>query len=54
MMNTLIETIEEETNAAKDNLLTTKIQQVHFANKGCLPNPVFHIGDKVMLATAHR
>jgi hypothetical protein len=51
---TFIEAMEEETNAVKDNLLAAKIQQAYFANKGRLPDPAFHVGDKVMLATAHR
>jgi hypothetical protein len=46
--------MEEETNAAKDNLLAAKIQQAHFANKDCLPDPAFRVGNKVMLTTAHR
>jgi hypothetical protein len=49
-----IETMEEETNTAKDNLLAAKIQQAHFANKDHLPDPMFRVGDKVMLTTAHR
>lgn len=49
-----IENMEEEMNAAKDNLLAAKIQQAHFANKEWLPEPTFNVGDKVMLATAHR
>lgn len=49
-----METMEEETNVAKDSLLTAKIQQVHFTNKDCVSNPAFHIGNKVMLAMANR
>ena len=49
-----MERMEEETNAARDNLLTAKIQQAHLVNKDCIPDPAFHIGDRVMLATAHR
>ena len=49
-----IEAMEEETNAAKDSLLAAKLQQAHFANKDRLPEPVYQVGDKVMLETAHR
>jgi len=49
-----MEMMEEEMNAAKDSLLTAKIQQVHFTNKDHIPDPTFHVGDKVMLAMAHR
>ena len=49
-----IENMEEETHMVKDNLLTAKIQQAHFANRDWLLEPAFNIGDKVMLNTAHR
>jgi hypothetical protein len=49
-----IETMEEETNAARDGLLAAKLHQAHFVNKDRLADPTYQAGDKVMLATAHR
>jgi hypothetical protein len=39
---------------AKDSLTTAKINQAHHANKDRTPDPVFDLGDRVLLATAHR
>lgn len=50
---TFIETMEKETNTAKDNLLTAKLQQAHFTNKDHHPEPTFTAGEKVFLATTH-
>jgi Integrase zinc binding domain len=49
-----MERMEEETNAARDNLVAAKIKQVHSVNKDRVPDPAFQVGDRVMLATAHR
>lgn len=51
---TFIEAMEEETDVAKDCLLAAKLQQAHFANRDRLLEPKYQVGDKVMLATAHR
>ena len=49
-----MENMEEETNAARDNLLTAKLQQAHFVNKDRRPDSTYTVGKKVFLATAHR
>jgi len=49
----LITEMTELTNAAQDNLLAAKINQVHAANKDWTADPAFKIGDKVLLAMAH-
>jgi hypothetical protein len=48
-----MENMEEETNTAKDNLLTAKLHQAHFANKDRWLDPAFKVGEKAYLATAH-
>jgi hypothetical protein len=52
--HTFIKAMEEETNTVKDCLLAAKLQQAHFANKDCLLEPSYKVGDKVMLTTTHR
>lgn len=49
---TLIESIENNVCSARNSMLAAKISQVHHANKDRLPEPLFNIGDHVMLATA--
>ena len=46
--------MEEETNVAKDSLLAAKIHQAHEANKDQSVDPAYQVGDKVLLAMAHR
>jgi hypothetical protein len=38
---------------AKDSLTAAKINHGHHANKDCALDPVFDLGDWVLLATAH-
>jgi hypothetical protein len=49
-----MENMEEETNAARDNLLAAKLHQAHFANKDRWVDPAFKVGERAYLATAHR
>jgi hypothetical protein len=49
-----IENMDCITLAAKDNLMATKVTQAHFANKGRKEDPHYNVGDKVLLAMAHR
>lgn len=45
--------MEEQTMAAQDNLLAAKLHQAHNTNKDQRPEPVFTVGDKVLLTTGH-
>lgn len=49
-----LEQLETDLLDAKDSLVCAKISQAHQANKSRSPDPVFAVGDRVMLATAHR
>lgn len=46
--------LESNVLDVRDSLLTAKIAQAHHANSGRAPDPDFKVGDRVMLATAHR
>ena len=46
--------MEEQMNTARDSLLAAKISQVHATNKDHPADPAFKVGEKVLLATAHR
>lgn len=46
--------LEADILDARDSLLTAKISQAHHANSSRAPDPQFKVGDRVMLATAHR
>ncbi|KAF8236269.1 hypothetical protein L208DRAFT_1252770, partial [Tricholoma matsutake] len=49
----LIESLNNEVDGAKDCLLAVKISQAHHANKDHGLDPLFKVGNKVMLETAH-
>jgi len=49
-----IKNMESLILAAKDNLLTPKIMQVHFANRNRNGEPEYEVGDKVLLVMAHQ
>ena len=50
----LIESINEDVRSARDNMLAAKISQAIHANAGRASDPAFRVGEKVLLATAHR
>lgn len=50
----LVESINEDVEAAKDCLLAAEISQVHHANKDRRVDPGFTVGDQVMLEMAHQ
>ena len=50
----IIENLQNDVADARDNLLLAKISQSYFSNPKRGNDPVFQIGDKVMLNTLHR
>ena len=50
----IIEILHTDMADACDNLLLAKISQSHFANPKRKDEPVYNIGDKIMLSTLHR
>jgi hypothetical protein len=50
----VISRIKGEVASAQDSMLAAKISQAHHANKSRNPDPLFVVGDHIMLATAHR
>ena len=51
---TILQKLEDDVQAAKDNLLLAKVTQVHQKNKHRSPEKQYAVGDKVMLLTFHR
>jgi hypothetical protein len=51
---TTIKRINSDVAKAQDNLLLTKISQLHYADASQAPDPNYKIGDFVMLSTKHR
>jgi hypothetical protein len=54
LAQTIITQLADELLDAKDSLTAAKINQAHQANKDCAPDPIFDVGNRVLLATAHR
>jgi len=50
----IINTLTEDVADARDNLLLSKISQMHYASTAQNPNPHFNIGEMVMLSTTNR
>ena len=50
----VIENLQNDVADARDNLMLAKIAQSHFANPKRSQDPLYEIGDKVMLSTLHR
>lgn len=50
----VLQRLEDNVQAAKDNLLLAKITQAAQKNKGHLAEKTYVIGDKVMFSTFHR
>jgi len=50
---TILKRLEDNVQAAKDNLLLAKVTQVAQRNKNCLQEKPYVVGDKVMLSTFH-
>jgi hypothetical protein len=53
LAQTIITQLADDLFDAKDSLTAAKINQAHQANKDRAPDPVFDVGDRVLLATAH-
>jgi hypothetical protein len=53
LISDLINRVNTDVADARDNLLLAKITQTHHANKSRTPNPLFSIGDLVMLSTSN-
>ena len=50
----VLQRLEDDIQAAKDNLLLVKVSQAAQKNKGCSAEKLYAIGDKVMLSTFHQ
>jgi len=50
----LIARINDDEAEAKDCLLVAKLEQAYQANKGCAPDNIYEVGDKVMLSTLNQ
>jgi hypothetical protein len=50
----MMEQLTNDLLEARDSLTVAKISQAHHANKERAPNHEFEVGDRVLLATAHR
>ena len=51
--HTVLQRLEDDVQAAKDNLLLAKVTQAAQKNKGCSAEKPYAVGDKVMLSTFH-
>ena len=50
----IVEDLQTDVADARDNLILAKISQSHFANPKRSQDPLYQIGDKIMLSTLHR
>jgi hypothetical protein len=49
----VINTLVDDVTNARDNLLLSKISQTHYASMARNPDPLFNIGEMVMLSTTN-
>ena len=53
MAQSFLVEMSELTQAARDNLLVAKVNQVHVSNKSRGIDPAYKVGETVMLTIAH-